>query len=80
MNALKAQWVVRAGLIPHDEMPEYTQVWQYTSDDYKRDGGTPEGRRAAGSRYMQCCVEAHRHAKQLEAGGLNWVTVEYLWL
>ena len=78
--ALKAQWAVRAGLLPDEPMDEYSKAWVYTSADYARDGSTQEGMRAAGSRYTQQCTAAHRYARELEAGGLNWVAVHYVWL
>ena len=80
MNALKASWQVRAGLIPGTPMPEYDKQWLYSSRDYEQDGETQVGLRSDGSKYLHMRNEAHDYAQQLEAGGLNWVTVEYLWL
>lgn len=74
MNALKACWAVRAGLVPGEEMEEYRRQWCYTSQDYEADG------RERGERYKAMEREAHTYAGQLTSGGLNWVNVEYLWL
>lgn len=74
MNALKAQWGVVAGLIPGEQMPEYTRVWNYTSTDYEADGNQ------RGEIYRRCAAEAHGYASDLERGGLNFATVQYLWL
>lgn len=74
MNALKAWWGVRAGLIPGEEMPEYRRQWCYSSEDYQADGN------ARGAKYRDMERQAHEYASSLTAGGLNWVNVEYLWL
>lgn len=74
MNALKAQWVVRAGLIPGEAMDEYSKAWSYTSNDYTADGGK------RGALFIESDTEANRHARDLRGGGLNWVTLEYLWM
>lgn len=74
MVALKASWQVRAGLIPGTAMTEYDKSWLYTSDHYTADG------RQRGEIYERAGTEAHEYAAQLETGGLNWVTLEYLWL
>ena len=74
MVALKAQWVVRAGLIPGDEMSEYTKAWSYTSVDFKEDGN------ARGERFSKMDMEAERYGAALRFGGLNWVNVEYMWM
>lgn len=74
MNALKAQWVVRAGLIPGDAMDDYSRAWSYTSNDYTADGGK------RGERFTKADKEAHEWAGKLRDGGLNWVTLEYMWM
>lgn len=74
MNALKAQWVVRAGLIPGDEMTEYRKVWSYVSNDYALDGNKRD------ARYAAMMVEASAYAADLQGGGLNWVNLEYMWM
>jgi hypothetical protein len=74
MNALKAQWVVLAGLFPGESRPQYTKAWQYTSEDYAADG---DGR---GERFMRLTIEADQYAAELRLGGLNWVLTEYMWL
>lgn len=74
MNALKAQWVVRAGLIPGEAMTEYSKAWSYTSKDYSDDGNK------RGGIFFRAAVEADSYAGDLRDGGLNWVTLEYLWM
>lgn len=74
MNALKAQWVVRAGLFAGTSMPEYTKAWQYTSNDFETDGN---GR---GVLFKAMTMEADQYAAELRLGGLNWVSTEYMWL
>ena len=79
MIALKAQWSVQAGLVLGEPMPEFSRAWSYSSRDYENDGGTQEGLRAEGSKFLQCQEDAHRYAKLLEQGGMNWVTLHYVW-
>jgi hypothetical protein len=74
MVALKAQWAVHAGLIPGEDMAEYTRGWQYTSQDFAKDGNK------IGTRWSSMASEAHFYARELEVGGCNHVRVEYLWL
>jgi len=77
--AAKACWEVSAGLIPGQQMPEYFKRWVYTSDDYASDGGTQDGLLKPSSIYATQMHEVHTYANTLEAGGLNWVKVDYLW-
>lgn len=74
MNALKAFWSVKCGLIPGDAMSEYSKAWNYTSQDFTHDGGK------RGARFDEADAEASKYAAELRNGGLNWVTLEYLWL
>ena len=80
MNALKASWQVRAGLIPGTPMPEYDKQWLYSSTLYDQDGGTQESLSKDGSYFGVLNYAAHEYASRLRTGGFNWVTVEYLWL
>jgi hypothetical protein len=44
INALKATWTVRGGIIPgSDHQPELTKQWLYTSEDYQRDAEATRG-------------------------------------
>lgn len=72
--ALKAQWVVRGGFIPGEPMESYTEVWSYTSVHYEADGNR------RGEEFERMDAEASRHAARLRAGGVNCVTLEYLWM
>jgi hypothetical protein len=80
MVALKASWQVRAGLIPGTPMSEYDKTWLYSSLHYEMDGGEQAMMQAEGSHFNALKKQAHDYAASLERGGLNWVTVEYLWL
>jgi len=71
---LKAQWVVRAGLLPGEALANYTQAFEYTSIDYQADGN----KRGHRFELQQQAVEGYRLG--LELGSLNWVQVEYLWM
>lgn len=73
-TSLKAAWEVRGGLVPRQPMTEYSSTFLYTSDDHARDGGRE------GPIYQQRKRQAHEAAQALEAGGLNWVAIEYIWL
>lgn len=73
-TGLKACWTVRAGLIPGVTMSEYSSDWNYTSLDYENDGNKK------GETYNGTVKAVHEYASSLEAGGLNWVAVEYLWM
>jgi len=74
MDTLKAAWEVRAGLIPGQDMAEYSEAWLYTSADWQSDG------ERRGPLYHDKAAKAHAYAMKLEAGGLNHVRVEYLWV
>jgi hypothetical protein len=75
MNALKAQWVVTAGLIAGEEpMHEYTKIWSYDSQDWEDDGNT------RGNTFNHMAREAQAWAGKLQMGSLNWVHVEYIWM
>lgn len=74
MAALRASWQVFAGLIPGTPMAEATKTWLYTSEHFYDDG------MQRGPVYQRAASEAHDYARQLEAGGYNWVKVEYIWL
>ena len=72
--ALKAQWVVQGGLIPGQPMEEYSRFWSYTSAHYEEDGGK------RGNAFDTVQKEASEYATRLENGGLNWVTLSYIWM
>ena len=74
MMAAKAFWQVQAGLIPGQPMAQYNKAWSYTSQDYAEDGDE------RGYIFDEMRREAHDYATELERGGLNWVTLSYVWL
>lgn len=71
MNALKAQWVVTAGLFPGHIDDTYSKSWQYTSQMHSQENKDDI--------YHKMMDEAHDYAKSL-SGPLNVVTVEFIWL
>lgn len=74
MLALKAQWVVKAGLIAGESMDGHARAWSYTSEDYEADGNH------RGERFNRMAADANDYAMGLQEGGLNWVTLEYMWM
>lgn len=77
MNALKAQWVVTAELIPGHVIEELTRVWQYTSGDHERD--TKE--EGPITLFMQKRNEAMGYCEALQdPSRVNIVRLEFMWL
>ena len=72
MNTLKAQWVVKAGVIPGIEIKEHTKVWQMTSQECEA-----ENKSQLFTKYL---MEANEYAMDLQTPQyLNWVTLEWIW-
>ena len=74
MAALKAQWVVAAGLVPGEPMERYGRTWQYTSTDYQLDGNR------RGAVFERCQQVVRDYVEYLQSAGLNWVTQGYVWM
>lgn len=76
--AAKAFFVVTAGLLPEEPMPEHTRQWGYTSIDYEAD------RAAAGfdsTLFAKRRTEALDYARGLmDPRAVNWVRMEFVWL
>jgi hypothetical protein len=90
MEALKAQFSVRAGVIPGEAMPELTKGWPYLSSDYAEDGriyqewlAKPEAERGPmpGSRFLEMRDAAIEEYKRLtDPARVNWVQMGFMWL
>jgi hypothetical protein len=68
-----AQWIVRGGMQPGEQMPEHSKAFTYTGAQYVLDG------ERRGEAFEAVQAEANRYASKLQAGGLMWVTVDYVW-
>lgn len=72
-NALKARWVVTAGIILGQPIEEHTQVWEYTSADHASD--------TDGSVFRRRRDAAHSYAANLnDPRFLNWVDLQFMWM
>lgn len=79
---LKGQWVVRAGVIPGEEIAQFTRVWLYTSQDDEEDRlANPDGKDLAyHSRLAKMRAEALDYYLQVSLPQLNnWATLEFTW-
>ena len=75
-NALKAQIVVQAGLMPGQPDPFYTRVWHF---DHQLIEETLED--PTDFRYRDAFGAALNYAAFLQhPGHLNWVKMEWTWL
>lgn len=79
MQAAKAIFEVRAGVIPGKPMAEYAKNWGYTSEEFEKDRATPQDQPTIFSKRLQ---EAHDYAMGLSnpAYVINWVRVDWFWL
>ena len=76
MNALKAAWTVRAGVVPGVPMAEYDRQWTLVSADWE---GKSEVEKA--EIFHAKADAASAYARQaMDPGRVNFVTVEFLWL
>jgi hypothetical protein len=72
MNALKAQWIVKAGLFPGHIDDSFSKSWQYTSQMYEKDTDKEI--------YNAMMDQAHSYARSLSDPRLvNCVTIEFIW-
>lgn len=70
MIRLRAVWKVHAGVILDEPMPEYSKMFQLTSED-------PDGQEAFDAKRD----EAYAYAKELtNPRMLNWVRVDWIWV
>ncbi len=85
INALKAQWVVTASVIPGEPDRSLTRVWHYTGFDhladleYQRTHGETAG--MAGTRFAKMRAEARDYAESLQEPSMqNWVKLDWMWM
>jgi hypothetical protein len=79
MEALKAAWEVRAGVIPGQAMPEYTKRWLYTSKMREEDEahGSEISYHATFSKMR---AEAVDYYIQISMPNLNnWAELTFIW-
>lgn len=75
--ALKAMWVVTAGVMPSYEEKEHSRSFLYTSDDYEADIKLPQ---TETTKFRTMMDEAHDYARGItNPTYLNWVKVEFRW-
>ena len=70
--ALKAQWVVTAGVIPGEKIDEYTRIWQMDNQETEA-----ENRSEIFSNYVNEATEYAAHLQNPEY--VNWVNLEWIW-
>lgn len=85
-NALKASWTVYGGIIPGEPIAEFTQRWEYTSEDLEADrltteGETPGPHPEKPPTQFEICRNAAtaRWTYLNDPRRLNWVRVDFLW-
>lgn len=77
-GALKAQWIVQAGVIPLEAMAEYTRSWSYTSDELESDRETSQDQPTI---FSKRDTEAHEYARSItDPARINWVRVTFMWM
>lgn len=75
--ALVAQWTVFAEIIPGNPMPEYTRIWEYTSEDLQKDEAMEKGVTLFEMRKL----EATAYAMALQdPSQVNIVRFQFMWL
>jgi hypothetical protein len=81
MNALKAVWTVRAGVISGEEMEKYTKRWHYTSEERaKDDAGANPYDLAYHSTFAKLRAEAVDYYIQVSLpNALNWAELTFIW-
>jgi hypothetical protein len=78
MQAAKALFEVRAGVVPGIGMSEYTRQWSYNSDEFEKDKATPADQPTIFSTRLN---EVHEYAKGLSNPAyVNWVHVDWIWI
>ena len=78
MSALKAQWVVTAGVLMGEPEDKYTRVWEYTSEDDEKDRASEWPTITRFSTQMEA---ANLYARTIMVPqAINWVKLEFIWL
>ena len=79
VNALKASWEVRAGVISGDPRADYTRHWRYTSEDYAEDEAHRDNA-TYHSIFAKLRAEALDYYVQVSMPNLNnWAEISFLW-
>ncbi len=81
--AAKAFFVVTAGIIPQEPIPELCRQWGYTSRDYEADKAAIDGMAGApaATKFEECQTQALEHARGLiDPRRVNWVRLEFIWV
>jgi hypothetical protein len=68
----RCAWIVTAGIVPGEPLPEYTRTWGLTSPEFEGPAGAPA--------FNAHLVAAQEYARWLmEPRQLNWVRLEWIW-
>ena len=71
-NTWRCAWIVTAGIIPGEPMPEYTRQWGMTSAEWEAPGNV--------ALFNACLVAALEYARYLsDPYLLNWTNVHWIW-
>lgn len=70
--ALKAQWVVTAGIVPGEKIDELTKIWQMTNQETEA-----KNKSEIFFRYVKEATEYAAHLQKTEY--INWVNLEWIW-
>jgi len=78
MIAAKAFFVVTAGVLLDEPMPEHSRQWGYTSQDHEADAKLEHHERTA---FETRRDEALAYARdRIDPANVNWVRLEFVWL
>jgi hypothetical protein len=78
IEATKALWIVRAGVIVGEPIAQYTRSWVYTSRDYDLDQTKgPEEM----TRFSEIVLEVQAYSTGLtDPTYVNWVNSSFTWI
>lgn len=75
MIALKAYWIVTAGVLLEETDPQFTRRYEYTSEDYAWD------QQHKAERFNNIKYEVSDYALDITNPGIvNWVKTEFIWV
>jgi hypothetical protein len=78
LQALKAAWQVKAGIIPGEARPEFSKVWQYLSSDHAEDQKHTDP--GAHAKFSKIRAEAMDYYLQVSMPTLNnWAEIVFIW-
>lgn len=79
LEALKASWEVRAGIIPGQPIPEFTKRWHYTSKQHHEDE-TINNKPTDHAVFSKMRAEALDYYLQVSMPNLNnWAELTFVW-